>query len=356
MKPINAGNYSIYFNEEGYDSLNQFIKDFGPSKIAVITDTNTSKYCKPLLFSRLVCDTEIIELCISPGEENKNIETCLKVWNELSKNHFDKKSLIINLGGGVVTDLGGFVASTFLRGISFINIPTSLLAMVDASVGGKTGVDLGVLKNQIGLMANPKTVINDESYLKTLSLNHFNSGISEALKHGLIHSENHWNKLTKAKITLETPGLSEIICESVKIKNNIVAQDYFETGLRKSLNFGHTLGHAIESYSLSSRKIKPLLHGEAIAIGMVLEAFLSHIHFDLPKQTVDEIKLILKKYFPTVSFDKESIGNIISYLIFDKKNNNLQVNFVLLKKIGSPVFDIQVSNNDILNAFEYYLE
>jgi len=356
MKPINAGNYSIYFNEEGYDSLNQFIKDFGPSKIAVITDTNTSKYCKQLLISRLVCDTEIIEISISPGEENKNIETCLKAWNKLSSKHFDRKSLIINLGGGVVTDLGGFVASTFLRGVSFINIPTSLLAMVDASVGGKTGIDLGVLKNQVGLMANPKMVIIDESYLKTLSTNHFNSGISEALKHGIIYSENHWNKLTKAKITIENLDLSEIIFESVKIKNSIVSQDYFETGLRKSLNFGHTLGHAIESYSLSGKNIKPLFHGEAIAIGMVLEAFLSHIYFDLPKQRVDELHFVLKKYFNTAFFDKESISDIISYLIFDKKNNNSQVNFVLLKKIGSPVFNIQVSNNDILNAFEYYLE
>ncbi len=356
MKPIITGNYSIYFNEDGYDSLNQFIKDFKPSKIAVITDTNTSKYCKSKLISRLVSESEIIDICINPGEENKNLETCIKVWNELSKNHFDRKSLIINLGGGVVTDLGGFVASTFLRGVSFINIPTSLLAMVDASVGGKTGIDLGVLKNQIGVMSNPKMVIIDASYLKTLPLNHFNSGLAEALKHGLIYSENHWNKLTTDIITLETPVLSEIIFESVQIKNTIVSQDYYEAGLRKSLNFGHTLGHAIESYSLSEKKIKPLLHGEAIAIGMVLEAFLSHIYFDLPKQTVDEIHFVFKKYFSSVSFDKESIDDIISYLIFDKKNNNLQVNFVLLKKIGSPVFDIQVSNIDILKAFKYYLE
>jgi len=356
MKPIVSGSYSIYFNEEGYDSLNQYIKEFEPSKIAVITDINTSKNCKALLISRLVWDSEIIEISIKPGEENKNIETCLKVWNELSNNHFDRKSLIINLGGGVVTDLGGFVAATFLRGISFINIPTSLLAMVDASVGGKTGVDLGVLKNQVGVMVNPKMVIIDKLYLKTLPLNHFNSGISEVFKHGLIHSENHWNQLTNAKITLDTPGLSEIIYESVKIKNNIVTQDFYETGLRKSLNFGHTLGHAIESYSLSGRKIKPLLHGEAIAVGMVLEAFLSHIYLGFSKNIVYEIKSVLKTYFRTITYDNESIKDIISFLIFDKKNKNRQVNFVLLESIGDPVIDQQVSDNHILEAFHHYLE
>lgn len=356
MKPIVASNYSIYFNEEGYNSLNQFIEEYQPSTIAVITDTNTSKYCKNLLISRLVYNSKIFEICIDSGEENKSLETCISVWNQLSKRNFDRKLLIINLGGGVVTDLGGFVAATFLRGVTFINIPTSLLAMVDASVGGKTGIDLGVLKNQVGVMANPKMVIIDGHYLKTLPENHFNSGIAEILKHGLIHSENHWKKLKTAKIALETAGLSEIIYDSVQIKNNIVKQDYYETGLRKSLNFGHTLGHAIESSSLSRKQKKPLLHGEAIAVGIVLEAYLSHIYLGFPIKTVNEIKSEFKIYFEPVSFDNESITNIISYLIFDKKNKNKQINFVLLKTIESPVLDIQVSNDHILEAFGYYLE
>jgi 3-dehydroquinate synthase len=356
MKPIITGSYCIYFNEEGSNSLNQFIEEFQPSKIAFITDTNTSKFCKNLLISKLVFKSEIIEISINQGEENKNLETCMQVWNQLSNNNFDRKSLLINLGGGVVTDLGGFVAATFLRGISFINIPTSLLAMVDASVGGKTGIDLGVLKNQVGVMANPKMVIIDTIYLKTLPEKQFNSGISEALKHGLIHSESHWNKLAVEQINIDNSGLSEIIYESIQIKSNIVDQDYNETNLRKSLNFGHTLGHAIESYSLSGKKNKPLLHGEAIAIGMVLEAFLSHIYLGFPKNTVDEIKAVFKIYFSTVYFENESIRDIISYLIFDKKNNNQQVNFVLLKKIGIPVLNIQVADSHILDAFEYYLD
>lgn len=356
MKAIVAGSYSIYFNDEGYQSLNQFIEEFQPSKIALITDTNTSKFCKNIFISRLVCDSKLLEICINQGEENKNLETCMQVWSQLSKNNFDRNSLIINLGGGVVTDLGGFVAATFLRGISYINIPTSLLAMVDASVGGKTGIDLGVLKNQIGVMAMPEMVIIDKSYLKTLQQHHFNSGIAEVLKHGLIHSENYWNKLLSTKIAINSSNLSDIINESIQIKNNIVEKDYYETGLRKSLNFGHTLGHAIESYSLSGNKIKHLLHGEAIAIGIVLETYLSHIYLDLSKHSVNEVKSIFKTYFNTVSFDNESINAIISYLIFDKKNKNHQVNFVLLETIGSPVLDIQVSNRHLIDAFNYYLE
>ena len=355
MKPIVAGGYSIYFNESGYYSLNQFIADFKPSKIAVITDNNTSQFCKNLFLSKIQ-NHKVLELCIQSGEINKNLDTCLFLWQELSKNNFDRKSLIINLGGGVVTDLGGFVASTFLRGIAFINIPTSLLAMVDASVGGKTGIDLGVLKNQIGVMANPKMVVIDQVYLKTLPVNHFNSGIAEVLKHGLIHSEEHWTKLTQQKLVVSSKNLLEVIFDSVSIKDSIVKQDYFESGLRKSLNFGHTLGHAIESYSLSGKEIRPLLHGEAIGIGMILEAFLSAVYLNFPMATVDKIKSVFKIYFDSISFENQAINEIISYLMFDKKNNNKQINFVLLEEIGKPVLDVQVSNAHIIDSFQFYLE
>lgn len=355
MSPIKAFNYSVYFNNEGYLSLNQHITKYKPSRIALITDTNTSLYCKDFFLSKIE-HSQITEFFIQPGEENKNLDTCLYLWNQLSKNGFDRKSLIINLGGGLVTDLGGFVASTFLRGIAFINIPTSLLGMVDASIGGKTGIDLGVLKNQIGVIATPKMVLIDQEYLKTLPLNQFNCGLAEVLKHALIHSKAHWNKLIKQKIMVSSENLIEVIFDSVSIKNSIVEQDFFESGLRKILNFGHTLGHAIESYSLSGNKIKPLLHGEAIAVGIVLEAYLSSIYLNFPKTHVDEIKSLFKIYFEAILFDNQCIIDIISYLKFDKKNNNEQVNFVLLNKIGTPVLDVQVSNNKILEAFQYYLE
>lgn len=356
MKAIVAGSYSIYFNEEGYRSLNQLIEELQPTKIGLITDYNTSNFCKAILISKMVRGAEVIEFSIPPGEENKNLDSCLTLWRKFTEFNLDRKSILINLGGGVVTDLGGFVASTFLRGISFINIPTSLLAMVDASIGGKTGIDLGVLKNQIGVMASPKMVLIDFNFLKTLPNQHFNSGIAEVLKHGLIHSERFWKKITKNKITVETDELSSIIYKSIQIKNKIVSEDYYETGLRKSLNFGHTLGHAIESYSLSQKKIKPLLHGEAIAIGLVLEGYLSSKYLGFSIDFVFEIKSVVKKYYNTIEFDNESIIDIISYLIYDKKNNNEQVNFVLLKDFGEIVLDIQVTENSIREAFNFYLE
>lgn len=356
MKAIVAGSYYIYFNEDGYHSLNQLIEELQPTKIGLITDYNTSNFCKTILISKLARGAEIIEFSIPPGEENKNLDSCLTIWNKLTESNFDRKSLLINLGGGVVTDLGGFVASTFLRGISFINLPTSMLAMVDASIGGKTGIDLGVLKNQIGVMASPKMVLIDYIFLKTLPKQQFNSGIAEVLKHGLIHSERFWKKITKNKITVETDELSSIIYKSIQIKNKIVSEDYYETGLRKSLNFGHTLGHAIESYSLSHKEIKSLLHGEAIAIGLALEAYLSSKYLGFPKKYVFEIKLVLKNYFNAIAFSNESIIDIISYLKYDKKNNNEQVNFVLLKDFGEIVLDIQVSEKSIKEAFKFYLE
>lgn len=356
MEPIDAGNYSIFFDNKIYQTLNQFIDENKPSKIAFITDKNTSLYCKDVFLKNIERLDLYTEICINPGEEHKILNTCTAVWEKLSENNFDRKSLIINLGGGVVTDLGGFVASTFLRGIDFINVPTSLLAMVDASVGGKTGVDLGILKNQIGLLSNPKMVLIDTAYLKSLPTNQFNSGVAEVLKHGLIHSTAHWKTLKTQKIEANTLHLSDIIYKSVKIKNNIVKKDFYETGVRKSLNFGHTLGHAIESYSLSGKSLKPLLHGEAIAIGMVLEAYLSHIYCGLTLKVVNEIKAVFSSYFKTIHFNQKSIEEIISLLIFDKKNNNKQINFVLLEKIGKPVFNIQISNTHIFESFKYYLE
>src|SRR5690606_29396368 len=212
------------------------------------------------LAGHLDFEFEILE--IDAGETHKNIDTCMGVWEALSELEADRKSLLINLGGGVVTDLGGFVACTFKRGIDYVNIPTSLLSMVDASIGGKTGVDLGLLKNQIGVISNPELVLIDVTFLETLPTNQLRSGFAEMLKHGLIQDINYWNQLI-ALSELYTDDLEQLIYESVIIKKQVVEQDPNEDGLRKTLNFGHTLGHAIESYSLDDKDLKPLLHGEA---------------------------------------------------------------------------------------------
>ncbi|MCL4133165.1 UNVERIFIED_CONTAM: hypothetical protein GTU68_013513 [Idotea baltica] len=275
------------------------------------------------------------------------------VWEALSEYNADRKSLLINLGGGVVTDLGGFVASTYMRGITYINIPTSLLAMVDASVGGKTGVDLGALKNQVGVINEGEMVGVDTSFLSTLPQNEMVSGFAEMLKHGLIYDKAYWNTLTHLE-NLDISDLDQLIYDSVLIKNKVVTEDPKELGLRKILNFGHTLGHAIESYFLENADKTPLLHGEAIAIGMILEAYISTKTCELNKDELDVISEGILKTFAKVDINKQDLAIIINLLKHDKKNSHGIVRFVLLEAIGKPKIDCVVSNELIFEAFDYY--
>ena len=242
---------------------------------------------------------------IPEGEEHNTIDICTGVWEALSEYNAVRKSLMIILGGGVVTDLGGFVASTYMRGIDYINVPTSLLAMVDASVGGKTGVDLGSLKNQIGVISEGSMVLIDTSFLDTLPQNHMISGYAEMIKHGLITDKNYWDTLTQLE-KLDISDLDQLIYDSVVIKNNIVSEDPTEKGLRKILNFGHTLGHAIESYFLQNADKSPLLHGEAIAIGMILESYISHKQLGLSNEDLTEISSGILKTFSKQNPGKSS--------------------------------------------------
>ncbi len=353
MKEILKEKGSVYCNSGAWDAFNKEIKKNKPSKVFVITDTNTQKLCAALFLENYKFDCTPEFLDIPEGETHKNLETCLLLWNKLSEKGADRNSLIINLGGGVVTDLGGFVASTFKRGIDFINIPTSLLAMVDASVGGKNGVDLGLIKNQIGVINNPILVLIDTQFLKTLPDKQKTSGYAEMLKHGLIHSKTYWNKI---KILNETKieELEELLWESVLIKNNVVTEDPFEKGLRKTLNYGHTLGHAIESYCLDENEKKPLLHGEAIAIGMILTTYISSKLLNFPEDTLEDISSSILKKFTKVAFNLIDIDDIIKLLIYDKKNTNGKILFVLLQDIGIHKINCEVSNHLILEAFEYY--
>ena len=348
--PINP----VLYAEKGYDHLNDFLKKENPSKIFIIVDSNTHEYCLSPFLQKLENDivTEVIE--IEAGEEFKNLQTCEGVWNVLSELDADRKSLVINLGGGVVTDLGGFVASTFKRGMKFINIPTTLLAMVDASVGGKTGVDLGNLKNQIGVINLPEMVIIDSSYLKTLSAQEMRSGLAEILKHGLIADENYWKKVSNLA-ELDLSDLDDIIRASVDIKAEIVKKDPFEKNVRKSLNYGHTLGHAIESYCLTHSEKKKLLHGEAIAAGMILETYISTKLQDFPDDKLENISQVIKDLYGKETFSVEDIKQIKELMKFDKKNERGNINFVLLKDIGKPILDIKVPDEIINEAFEFYL-
>lgn len=353
MQTIQANGYSIFFNENCYTFLSEILLSDIYSKIFIIVDTETASYCLPDFLANLATEVPIEIIEFEAGEVFKNIETCSQIWHALTELGADRKSIIINVGGGVVTDLGGFVACTYKRGIDFINVPTTLLAMVDASVGGKNGVDLGNLKNQIGVIQNPKAVLIDTHYLGTLPQSQMRSGLAEMLKHGLIQDNAYWKKFSHLS-GLDTNDLDELIYQSVIIKNNVVTQDPTEKGLRKALNFGHTLGHAIESYCLENDAKETLLHGEAIAVGMILESYLSFEKGLLTLTDYQEIKSVIGDIYPAVSFSENDINAIIDLLIHDKKNEFGKVKFVLLNGIGAVKIDQKIENDLILKAFDDY--
>ncbi len=353
MQTITAASYSVYFDLKGYETLTEILNPKQYSKIFILVDENTSQYCLPQLLGNLETEIEIEIIELEVGEMHKNISTCTEVWNALSDLGGDRKSILINLGGGVISDLGGFVACTFKRGIDFINIPTTLLSMVDASIGGKNGVDLGNLKNQIGIIREPKAVIIDTQFLNTLPQNEMRSGLAEMLKHGLIFDKAYWDSFKDLK-KLQADDLSQLIYQSIQIKNTIVCEDLTENGIRKALNFGHTLGHAIESYCLENDHKTTLLHGEAIAIGMILESHISREKGLLTNEEYQEIKYIIKDIFEPIAFTQNDIEKIIELLIYDKKNEFGKVQFALLNGIGKIKINQECDNLMIYSAFEDY--
>lgn len=343
----------IYYSESGYEFLNQFLEKKKYSKIFVLTDTHTNDYCSGKFLAEVATEIPIEIIEIEPGEAQKNISTCIELWNILIELEADRRSLIIGLGGGVITDIAGFVASIFKRGIDFILVPTSLLAMVDAALGGKNGVDVGGLKNQIGSIVEPQLTLVDFRFLDTLANQQVRSGYAEMLKHGLIADKEYWKKLSDIQ-NIDLSELNQLIIKSVEIKTKITTQDPYEKGIRKSLNFGHTLGHAIESYFLESINKTTLLHGDAIAIGMILESYLSLEKGKITLQEYTEVKSVLKNIYPFITFESEDINKIIKLLSFDKKNEYGEVRFVLLQGIGNTSIHQLVSKELIFKAFEDY--
>lgn len=353
MQFIQANDYRIYFNENGYEAFNKHLAENKYSSLFIIVDSNTNEYCLPAFLPYIETELAIEIIEFDAGESFKNIETCVEIWKVLTELGADRKSLIINLGGGVVTDLGGFVASTFKRGIDFIHVPTTLLAMVDASVGGKNGVDLGNLKNQIGVINTPKMVLIDPKYLETLPQNEMRSGLAEMLKHGLIYDKTYWELfLDLSKI--DFADFDQLIYTSIEIKNNIVTQDPTEKGIRKALNFGHTLGHAIESYFLEHENKRTLLHGEAIAAGMILESNISWQKNLISAEEYVQIKSTIKNIFEDIIFEENDLIPIMELLIHDKKNEYGLVQFVLLNGIGKVKINQEVENELINKAFSDY--
>ncbi len=350
MKTIQAITYPVHFHEESYQELSNLIEAKNYSTIFILVDENTIEHCYPEFIQNLSTDKTIELIEIESGEINKNLETCIGVWNAITELGGDRKSLLITLGGGVITDLGGFVASCFKRGIDFINIPTTLLSMVDASVGGKTGVDLGVLKNQIGLFANPEMVLIDTAYLTTVTDREIKSGTAEIIKYGIIYDITLFNEIKDNKDL----KINELIFRSVEIKNEVVLEDPKEQGIRKILNFGHTLGHAIESFYLESDEKESLTHGEAIAIGMVCESYISSKLLDFPKKNVQEIKKVILSIYNKTNLLIEDFSGIMELLKHDKKNVNGQVNFVLLKDYEDLKLDCKVTEALIIESMQFY--
>ncbi|MDD7317500.1 MAG: 3-dehydroquinate synthase [Prevotella sp.] len=323
-------------------------------RIFLLTDENTSRHCLPLI-EHIPSLKGAERIVIGHGEEHKSAATLTEIWQYLSRKGATRHSLLINLGGGMITDIGGFAAATFKRGIDFINIPTTLLAMIDAAVGGKTGINLDGLKNEVGAFCDARFVIIDTVFLQTLDNGNLLSGYAEMIKHGLIGTRAQWAELIGCE--LAPPDLNmlrKMVRESVEVKRSIVEKDPQEQGLRKALNLGHTVGHAFESFAMAAGK--PILHGYAVAYGLICELYLSAIKTGLPTE-------ILR---PTVSFIRENYGTmpitcndypaLLSLMHHDKKNTSGTINFTLLANIGEIRINQTAGEDEIREALDFYRE
>ncbi|SEA07073.1 3-dehydroquinate synthase [Psychroflexus halocasei] len=353
MNLLQLKDYSIHFLNTGYQEVNKWISGRDFSKIFVLVDSNSHQHCLKLFLEEIETDLEIEIIEIEVGEAYKSIKTCNQLWQTLADLDADKASLVLNLGGGVVTDIGGFIASTFKRGLSFIHIPTTLLGMVDAAIGGKNGVNAGTLKNQIGVINTPEKVMIDPRFLSTLNQAEMRSGLAEMIKHGFIADQAYLDTFLDLS-AFSVEKLTELIERSIEIKTEISENDPHEKGMRKALNFGHTLGHAIESYSIENDNFPKLLHGEAVAVGMILALNLSVQTQSFKKDMYEKYVKLIKTYFTKVEFSEKDISEVVKLLKHDKKNTKGRINFVLLSNIGQPVLDCEVNNEMIYKAFEAY--
>jgi len=332
------------------ESLPDFLSSKQYSKIVVIADNNTKRHCYPILKVFLPKHSVVT---VPSGEAHKTLATCEKIWEAMTKDELDRHALVINVGGGVIGDMGGFCAAVYKRGIDFIQVPTTLLSQVDASVGGKLGIDFQGFKNHLGVFNIPKSVLIDPVFLKTLPEREIRSGFAEIIKHCLIADGAKWEEI-RAK-DFDQQNWPDLIAHSVKIKQQVVDQDPTEKGLRKILNFGHTLGHAVETCFLNKGPKERLFHGEAIAVGMIMEAFLSFERKMIDQQTLTVIEEFLFATYGKVKIKPEDIEEIIALTRQDKKNKGKEIRFSLLKGAGQCAFDIVVTATEMRRSIAYYL-
>lgn len=343
----------IFTNNLG--NIQKHLSAYNTKRAFVLLDENTKQYCYPLVKEFLPQDNKTI--IIKSGEENKTIESVKHIWQSLSENGADRKSLLINLGGGVIGDMGGFAASTFKRGLDFINIPTTLLSQVDASVGGKTGFDFLGLKNEIGCFNAPKKVIIYPEFLKTLDEDNIISGFAEMIKHALIHDVAHFERLKEFNLdkgAINYDDLLDLIKKSVGIKEYFVKADPYEANIRKALNFGHTFGHAIESFFLDTDN--ELLHGKAVAFGMIFELFLSNKKCQLPVDLLLGVTKYISKIYGKLNYSEDDYPAFYKLMQHDKKNDKANINFTLLSKIGKFEINQTATKKEIFEAFDFYLQ
>jgi len=332
--------------------LAQLLQSLNYDGLFLITDSNTQTYCLPIIRS-LPEMQSAKKFSIPAGEESKNIESLSKVWKFLSDSGANRKSLLINLGGGMLTDLGGFAAATFKRGIRFINIPTTLLGAVDAAVGGKTGINFAGLKNEIGAFAPAIAVLIDSNFFKTLDRTQLLSGYAEMLKHALLNGNSALNGVLSFDFNnINYEQLNNLLFESVMIKERIVEEDPTEQGIRKALNLGHTFGHAFESFALETKH--PIQHGYAVAHGLVCELYLSHIQLGFDKNILTKIIKFIKEHYGIFTFDSTDYQHIFELMQHDKKNDAGAINFTLLKAVGDIKINQTTDRKKIEEVLSFY--
>ncbi len=341
----------IIISRNLHQELATAISECEHDKLFVLTDENTEKACWPLI-KGFLCLRKANLITIKANDINKSLESVSHVWSELQRMGATRHSCLINLGGGMVTDLGGFAASTFKRGIDFINIPTTLLAMVDASVGGKTGINFGGLKNEIGVFNDSKFVILDTHFLKTLDRENILSGYAEMLKHGLISNEKMWAELIGFMDDIST--LNQLLADSVKVKERIVEEDPKEHGIRKALNVGHTIGHAFESFAMKTGK--PILHGYAVAYGIIGELYLSTVKCGFPQDKLRQTVTFIREHYGQMQITCDDYPELLELMTHDKKNTSGQINFTLLGGIGDIRINQSATEEEIKEALDFFRE
>ena len=348
-----AGEHPVHFGAEALHRLQEHLIGLQPSTpVLVLADTHTAYACAPVLMEEVPALREREVVVVPAGEGSKGVDTCSALWEHLAAQAAGRDALLVCLGGGVVTDLGGFVAATYKRGIRFIHVPTTLMGMVDAAIGGKTAIDAAGIKNLVGVFAQPLMVCVQPAFLRTLGKRELLNGVAEMVKHGLVRDAAHWSAVRRARLH-DLDALEPLIERSATIKAEVVTEDPRESGPRKLLNFGHSIGHALEAFALESPD-RDLLHGEAVAIGMVCATWLSWRLGHLDRDRMNAIQEHLMGLFPPFHFGSADHHRIVELMRNDKKNAPDRFRFVLLTGIGEAIFDVPVTPVQVGDALDHY--